>query len=139
VFSIIDYKSGRRPTLTAEKIASGERLQPALYVMAAQALLFGGDDGAMPLWAGYWSMDQGVNTSPKFSLECSQDQRSPSEEWESLQGEVIEQIGRFVSDIRRGNFPVFSRDDQCTGYCPFCTVCRVAQIRSLGKQWIPEV
>ena len=41
VFNVIDYKSGRRPTLTSEKIESGERLQPALYVMAAQALVFG--------------------------------------------------------------------------------------------------
>ena len=39
VFNVIDYKSGKRPSLSTEKIESGERLQPALYVMAAQALL----------------------------------------------------------------------------------------------------
>ena len=44
-------------------------------------------------------------------------------------------IGQFVDAIRRGEFPVASRDDQCTSRCDFNTVCRIAQVRSLGKTW----
>ena len=86
MFNVIDYKSGKRPSLSQEKIASGERLQPALYVMAAQALLFEGDR-ATPLWAGYWSMVNGVNVDARFSLQCSQDFKSPSEHWETTADE----------------------------------------------------
>jgi ATP-dependent helicase/DNAse subunit B len=137
VYSVIDYKSGRRPSLSKEQIASGQRLQPALYVMAAQALLFT-EEAATPLYAGYWSMTNGVSVNARFSLYCSQDQRTPSEEWVSLRGEVVEQIGHFVRDIRSGNFPVSSRDDDCTSRCEFATVCRIGQVRNLGKQWFPE-
>jgi ATP-dependent helicase/DNAse subunit B len=137
VYSVIDYKSGRRPSLSKEKIATGQRLQPALYVMAAQALLFA-DEAATPLYAGYWSMTNGVSVNARFSLHCSQDQQTPSDEWESLRGEVVEQIGHFVRDIRQGNFPVSSRDDDCTSRCEFATVCRIGQVRSLGKQWFAE-
>jgi ATP-dependent helicase/nuclease subunit B len=130
VFNVIDYKSGKRPSLTVEKMESGERLQPPLYVMAAQVLLFGESKGR-PLWAGYWSMDKGITTSAKYSLNCS------AEEWESLQQNVVACIRQFVADIRAGNFPVSSRDEHCTSYCNFSTVCRIAQVRSLGKQWMP--
>ncbi len=105
--------------------------------MAAQALLFEGD-AATPLWAGYWSMANGVTVNARFSLQCSEDFKSPTDNWEQLQKEVVGQIGRFVHDIRTGNFPVASRDDQCTSYCEFSTVCRVAQVRSLGKQWFGD-
>ena len=132
VFNVIDYKSGKRPSLTTEKMESGERLQPPLYVMAAQVLLFGESKGR-PLWAGYWSMDKGITTSAKYSLNCSAD------EWESLQQNVVACIRQFVTDIRAGNFPVSSRDEHCTSYCNFSTVCRIAQVRSLGKQWLPDL
>jgi ATP-dependent helicase/DNAse subunit B len=137
VYSVIDYKSGRRPSLSKEKIASGERLQPALYVMAAQALLFT-EEAATPLYAGYWSLTNGVSVNARFSLYCSQDQRTPSEEWKSLRDEVVAQIGQFVREIRGGDFPVSSRDDDCTSRCEFATVCRIGQVRNLGKQWVGD-
>jgi RecB family exonuclease len=134
VFNVIDYKSGRRPTLTIEKMESGERLQPPLYVMAAQVLLFAENKG-QPLWAGYWSMDKGMTASAQYSLKCYGDDGKAAEQWKSLQESVVSTIRRFVSDIRTGNFPVFSSDEHCTSYCNFATVCRIAQVRSLGKQW----
>jgi len=137
VFNVIDYKSGRRPTLSAQRVESGERLQPALYVMAAQAMLFG-EDRATPLWAGYWSMDKGPTTDARFSLRCASDELEPSDGWTALREKVVERVGQFVADIRHGDFPVASRDDNCTSICPFNTVCRVAQVRSLAKPWWPE-
>jgi len=123
VFNVIDYKSGRRPTLNVDKINSGECLQPALYVMAAQALVFG--DDAKPLWAGYWSMQNGVTTQKQYSLHCA----------EFNPANVLSRVRSFVHAIRGGQFPVISRDAECTSRCEFNTVCRVAQVRSIGKVW----
>ncbi len=132
VFNVIDYKSGRRPTLTSDKIESGERLQPALYVMAAEALVFG-PDKATPLWAGYWSMQGGVTTDKRFSLHCSLESGAPTESWDDLKPKVIKRIGEIVRSTRKGEFPVASRDLDCTSKCDFKTVCRIAQVRSMGK------
>jgi hypothetical protein len=134
VFNVIDYKTGRRPSLRTADMESGERLQPPLYVMAAQVLLFS-DDKAQPYWAGYWSMESGINLSASYSLSCVTDEGQPSEAWISLQTSIVDVIKRLVSDMRSGYFPVASRDDHCTSYCDFATVCRVAQVRSLGKSW----
>ncbi|MFO0789865.1 MAG: PD-(D/E)XK nuclease family protein [Pirellulales bacterium] len=136
VFNVIDYKSGRRPTLTGDKIESGERLQPALYVMAAQALVFG-DDAATPLWTGYWSMQNGVTTHKSYSLHCSVESGEATDAWEDLKPKVIARIGEIVRAARRGDFPIASRDVHCASYCDFRTVCRVAQVRSVGKIWEP--
>jgi len=131
VFNIIDYKSGKRPTLTPDKIASGERLQPALYAMAAQAVLFG--DNAMPLWAGYWSMKNGITTDKRYSLHCSVANGASSEGWDELKPKVIARIGEVVRAARRGEFPVSSTDLHCTNMCDFRTICRISQVRSIGK------
>jgi ATP-dependent helicase/nuclease subunit B len=128
VFNVIDYKSGRRPTMTQEKIEAGECLQPALYVMAAQALVF--DNDATPLWAGYWSMKNGVSTDKRFSLHCTIEGDSS---WQKTQPKVIERIRAFVHAIRGGEFPVDSNDPDCTSRCDFNTICRVSQARSTGK------
>ncbi len=136
VFNVIDYKSGKRPTLTAEKIESGERLQPALYVMAAQALVFRGDK-ATPLWAGYWSLKNGVTTRKGFSLHCSAEPGKISSDWEELQPKVIARIAEIVRSARRGDFPVNSADANCTNLCEFRTVCRIGHVRSVGKVWTP--
>jgi ATP-dependent helicase/nuclease subunit B len=132
VFNVIDYKSGRRPTLTPEKIESGERLQPALYVMAAQALVFG-DDKSAPLWTGYWSMQGGVTTDKRYSLHCAVENGKPSDHWTDLQQKVIARIAEIVHATRRGDFQVDSRDPHCTSFCDFKTICRIAQARTTNK------
>ncbi len=137
VFNVIDYKSGRRPTLTSEKIESGERLQLALYVMAAEALVFSAESDK-PLWAGYWSMQGGVTTNKKYSLHCAVESGEPTESWEELRPKVIARIGEIVRATRRGDFPVLSTDPNCTSFCEFKTVCRVAQVRSVGKVLAPD-
>jgi len=39
--------------------------------------------------------------------------------------------------MRQGQFPVWSSDVHCTGFCEYATVCRINQIRSLEKTWLP--
>jgi ATP-dependent helicase/nuclease subunit B len=132
IFNVIDFKSGKRPTLTRDRIESGERLQPALYVMAAQALVFE-KNKAEPLWAGYWSMQGGVTTQKKYSLHCTTDPEKPGESWDDLKASVIARIAEIVHDTRAGTFPVKSLDQHCTRNCEFKTVCRIGQARIAEK------
>jgi len=138
VFNIIDYKSGKATGLKAEHVQSGEKLQPALYVLAAQQLLFK-DDRAVPVFAGYWSMTAGVKLTGSLRFgELSPQGAETTIEWtENLQPQLVQIVKQFVTDIRHGNFPVASRDDDCTSRCEFATVCRIGQVRNLGKQWFP--
>jgi RecB family exonuclease len=133
VFNVIDYKSGKKVSLKAEHIESGERLQLPIYVEAAQMLVFGGD--AAPLTAGYWNMASGFDTKGALTVKRGGD---PEEHWSNLKATVRTAVKRFVAAIRGGSFPVHSRDEHCTSNCDFNTICRIAQIRSLGKTWPPE-
>ena len=104
VFNVIDYKSGQRPSLSRDKIASGERLQPALYVMAAQASCSTTDE-ATPLWAGYWSMPTGSPSQARYSLHCSQDDRIAERALGGLAAEVVAQIGQIRPRDPRRRLP----------------------------------
>ena len=57
--------------------------------------------------------------------------------WQEVRDSVHRLVGQFVGNIRHGDFPVTSRDDKCTSYCDFQTVCRITQIRNLNKTWPP--
>jgi hypothetical protein len=46
-------------------------------------------------------------------------------------------VADLVAGIRSAHFPVYSLDEKCTGICPFHTVCRINQVRSLDKTWPP--
>jgi hypothetical protein len=105
-----------------------------IYVEAAQALVFKGK--ATPLVAGYWSMAAGFDAKGALAVQVEGD---PVARWKKIRDAIEQRIGQFVKDIRQGAFPVASRDDKCTSYCDFNTVCRVSQVRSLGKTWLVEI
>src|SRR5262249_22980651 len=129
VFNVIDYKSGRRASLKPDQLESGQQLQLPLYVEAAQLLVFNNE--ATPLQAGYWGMGSGFDS--RGALAARKDE-GPT--WKDTQSAVHELIGKFIQNIRHGNFPVDSRDKDCTGTCDYRMTCRIAQVRSLGKtQW----
>jgi ATP-dependent helicase/DNAse subunit B len=134
MFSVIDYKSGRKPALRTEDIESGQRLQLPLYVEAAQTLVFKGT--ATPIAAGYWSMASGFDARGALAVEVEVE---PAVRWADIREKVRERVAQFVKDIRSGAFPVASRDDKCTSFCDFNTICRIAQIRSLNKVWGAQV
>jgi ATP-dependent helicase/DNAse subunit B len=129
VFNVIDYKSGRKPSLKEEHIATGEHLQLLIYVAAAQVLLF--DGNAQPLAAGYWTMAGGFDAKGVLAVQLEGD--NSRQHWNKRRTTVETLIGGFIDAIRRGQFPVFSRDEKCTSRCNFNTICRITQIRSLGK------
>ena len=96
------------------------------------------EGSATPLWAGYWSMKNGITTDKRYSLQCSVAGGEPSQEWTALQAKIVAQVANLVASIRGGKFPVDSRDHECTSRCEFHTICRVSQIRSLEKTLWPD-
>ncbi len=149
-FNIIDYKSGMvrlGGTLGWEDLVrQGAALQLPLYVLAAQKLNLVGNEG-IPVAAGYWELSGG-GFKTKRILECCASERrrddeagaigSPTPTWKDIAGEVLpETVGKLVGAMRRGDFPVAPRDEDCTRNCPFREVCRIAEVRSLkkGRDW----
>jgi hypothetical protein len=96
--------------------------------------VFGGD--ATPISAGYWSAAGGFDDKGALAVVLGD---SGGDEWQRVRTAVHDIVRRFVAGIRHGEFPVASRDDECTSYCDFKTVCRVTQVRSLNKLWPKEV
>ena len=139
VFNVLDYKTGGPIKLTPESIRAGTTLQLPLYALAAVgtaawppatsflgrpaigtcARAASGRDKhcaciATTTAASNWS-PSGRNFAPAWA--------TPSSRW----------FGRFAG----GQFPVCSADERCTGRCPFNTICRINQVRSLEKTWQP--
>ena len=69
--------------------------------------------------------------------ERADDGLTPQSEWEQIRSELRETVVALVQGIRQGRFPVYNDDEKCTGNCPYNTVCRINQVRSLEKTWQP--
>ncbi len=140
VFNIIDYKSGKEVKLKVEKVQSGQQLQLPLYAMAAEHLLLA-DQNAMALTTGYWSVaGKGFPTGRGGALEVRQLEAGDlqtSPQWDELQPVLLQRVRELVRGIREGQFPVYNADENCTRSCTLATICRVAHIRSLEKEWVP--
>ena len=143
VFNIIDYKSGKHAIkMDLKKVHSGHQLQLPLYALAAEKHLLA-DQQARAFAAGYWNVrDKGFEKKGKqvgFALSEVQDETlAPCVEWEELQPALMERVTQTIRSIRRGHFPVYNEDNHCTNSCPYRSVCRIGQIRSLEKVWIEE-
>jgi hypothetical protein len=134
VFAVIDYKSGRTRADTLEEIQSGRALQLAIYSLAVVRLGLVGP-AAAPLQMGYWHI-RDTGFSPGIRSRRRADARlQPLEAavWSSLETMLDDIIPRLAAAMRAGKFPVFNDDDECTGHCPYRTVCRVNQIRALPE------
>jgi ATP-dependent helicase/DNAse subunit B len=138
VFNVIDYKTNRRAAVDEEEIHAGRQVQLALYAMAAEQLLFAGQQ-ATPLTAGYWSiLGKGYGMKGKagpLAINTLGDSGpEPAATWFNTRDKLTTRIGEIIAAIRRGEFPVFNPDEQCTKYCDLRTICRIAQVRALEKQ-----
>jgi ATP-dependent helicase/nuclease subunit B len=134
VFNIVDYKSGRSSRRTSvQSVAEGYSLQLPLYALAARELL--AERRAIPFRAGYWHVGgDGYKEVIEFHAD-SGGRLAESRDWESLEAQLRSRVGSLVEGIRHGEFPMHSADDKCTSHCPYHTVCRVNQVRALGKTW----
>ena len=143
VFSVIDYKSGRRAGLKQDTLESGRTLQLVLYTLAAARLELAGT-GARPWQLGYWHIRDTGFASFVIKRGAKAGEPLPRIDeavWDSLVQKLEQIIPRLAVGIRAGQFPVHNDDPDCAAGCPYNTVCRVAQIRALpeglGKTWRP--
>ncbi|MEX0678244.1 MAG: PD-(D/E)XK nuclease family protein [Pirellulales bacterium] len=138
VFSILDYKSGAGSKRTSlQAVLAGDALQLPLYALAAEWLVAGRQ--AAPFRAAYWHVaGKGYQEKDALKFLVVADGRlAKSPEWQALESKLRVRLRSLVAGIRGGQFPMHSADDECTGRCPFNTVCRVNQVRSLEKTWQP--
>ena len=137
-FNVLDYKSGGTIKLSADSVAAGTTLQLPLYALAAMELLFA-DRDVLPWRVGYWYVrDDGFKPKQALAMYDNVDGRIElNREWEDIRDGLGDIVAGLVQSIRESQFPVCSTDDHCTGHCPFSTVCRINQVRSLEKTWHP--
>ncbi len=135
VFTVIDYKSGRRSSGKIDNLESGRKLQLALYALAVARLEIAGPDGR-PWHMGYWHIKD-TGFAPETKQKKTKDgEPLPIEDaaWAALVATLETIIPRLASGIRSGSFPVFNADETCTSGCSYNTICRVAQIRALREE-----
>lgn len=134
VFSILDYKTGGSAGYTKAHVLDARAMQLTLYAIAAEKLLFR-QEAAVPWQFGYWFIAENgfKKTLALHAVEGSD--LTPTDDWRALKAKIVEQVLGIARGIRRGEFPMHNTDEQCTSYCDFRTVCRVGQVRNLGKQW----
>ncbi|HEY4313722.1 MAG TPA: PD-(D/E)XK nuclease family protein [Pirellulales bacterium] len=137
VFGVLDYKSGSSARYGLAAIESGDALQVFLYALAAEQLL--AREGSLPWAAGYWFIaGKGYPKAPPLPMhELRDDVPKLTELWQQVREADTSRVIAMVESIRAGRFPVFSRDDECTSFCDFATVCRVNQARATEKPWQP--
>ena len=140
VFNVIDYKSGSPKAFKQDDVSAGKAIQLALYTLAVDRLEIVGHD-ARPWQMAYWSLKNDGFLSALKQGRQKQNADSPLDEavLASLEAVLDELIPRLSGAIRNGRFAVHSDDPHCMRYCPYDTVCRVRQIRSIEdvhrKHW----
>ncbi len=133
VFTVIDYKTGRRASPKHDTLESGRKLQLVLYTLAVARLELVGAE-AHPWQMGYWHIRETGFASEARGKRAKEGEPLPPVEaavWDSLVQTLEHIIPRLAAGIRAGQFPVYNADPTCTSGCPYNTVCRVTQIRAL--------
>ena len=133
-YVVLDYKTGQRPPLKDQDLVSGRTIQLALYLIAIKRLGLVGPD-AVPFQMGYWALRE---TGFKPVLTRSKFTQLPEGTIPWMEAVFDELLPQLAEEIRSGRFVVENSDPDCTGRCPYRTVCRVNQLRPvaavLGKQ-----
>jgi ATP-dependent helicase/DNAse subunit B len=130
VYNVIDYKTGRPPRFSKEDVRSGRAVQLVLYALAVKRLGLVAED-ATPFQLGYWAVRE---TGFKPGMSQRGFSRLDIAVWESLEAKFTKNLPRLASGIRTGEFVVDSADENCTGHCPYRTVCRVNQVRPIAEK-----
>lgn len=133
-YVVVDYKSGQRPQVSNAELSSGRSIQLALYLFAAKRLGLVGAD-ATPAQMGYWVLQE---TGFKPATGGAKVKPLDAEKLSWMEQVLDKLLPQLATEIRSGRFVVENHDENCTGRCPYRTVCRVNQIRplaeSLGKR-----
>jgi ATP-dependent helicase/DNAse subunit B len=130
-FWIIDYKTGRSEHYTSADLSSFRRLQLTLYALAVEEVLLAGRP-SRPLGLAYWMVGE---KGPKVVLPLRNDVLWLMEtaRWRAIRETLLQWVSEIVAHIRKGDFPLQPRSDNCTATCEFGQVCRIAQARHVEK------
>jgi ATP-dependent helicase/DNAse subunit B len=135
-FWIIDYKTGRSGYYTASELKEFRKLQLMLYALATEQVLLAGKK-ARPLGLAYWLV---ADTGVKVALPSSSRPLAwfdEAEPWRKVRERLEGWVVTLVRHIRRGDFPLKPRSEQCTQTCDFGQICRISQARATveAKSW----
>jgi RecB family exonuclease len=135
VYTVIDYKTGRRSGGKIDSVESGRKLQLALYALAVARLEIAGPAGR-PWHMGYWHVKETGFAPETKQKQSKSGEPLPMEDaaWDALVETLDRLIPRLAGGIRAGVFAIYNADDTCTSGCPYNTICRVAQIRALPDE-----
>lgn len=133
LFNVLDYKTGST-SYSGKQVQEGDVLQLPLYALAVEELLLRNSE-AIAWHSGYWYVQKDGFKRALKQGELAGGIAQCAEDWQWLREETRRRVVERVRAIRDGQFPVFSNDDNCTNYCDYSTVCRVAHVRALEKQW----
>jgi len=132
VFSVIDYKTGGSSRYKKKDLKAGNLIQLPLYAMAAERLGLV-EEGAIPAELIYWFVKEKGFDSYLSTLDTSADELTSDDVWLELQNYLETHIPEMAARIRRGEFPVYNPDKDCTKHCEYKMTCRVGQIRALEE------
>ena len=137
-YVVVDYKTGKSPFHNRNELIAGRSIQLALYLLAIKRLGLVSQD-AIPFQMGFWMLKE-TGFKPGMTRNF---ERLDVADVQVLETILDHLLPRLAEGIRSGRFVVENEDPNCTGRCPFRTVCRVNQLRplaeSLGKQSPPPV
>jgi ATP-dependent helicase/nuclease subunit B len=132
VFTVIDYKTRWAPRYQLADIELGLALQLAIYASATRrsGVL---DADASVFQMAYWTLTLAG---------CVVGLKGKSKALEMLDPQLFDEIERALDQVvpkiaerlRAGQFPVINADHDCGKWCPYSTVCRVGQVRSLETE-----
>jgi RecB family exonuclease len=128
-FRIIDYKTGSTPS--PADLRTGLALQLPLYAWAVEELELGGEAKLLADF-GYWALRKEGYRAAKLPKAATDDN---SDAWTAYRRRVETYVLALVASLRRAAFPVSPKVTDCTRYCDYRFVCRIAQVRNAGKEW----
>ncbi len=132
LFRVIDYKTGSCPG--SREVESGLAMQLPLYAMAVEQVILKGEEAA-PLDVAYWALrDKGFKRVKKMA-EIQSGTVTFDEDWRNYLQRLEVFVLELVDRLRRACFPVHPRLEDCTRFCDYRSVCRIAQVRHASKTW----
>lgn len=132
-FWIIDYKTGRASQYTGTAINQMDALQLPLYALAVERTIFK-DRPSRPLGLAYWMIGDG-GAKTVLPARGAKTWLTEPQHWHVFREQLEQWVVKIVANIRMGMFPLAPKSEQCTALCPFGPTCRIAQARSVDKQF----
>jgi ATP-dependent helicase/DNAse subunit B len=130
-FWVIDYKTGRSGYHTATDVQSLLKLQLPLYALAVERLIV---EGGRPLGLAYWLVADG-GPKPALPGRAVTAWLKATDHWQRFRDQLERWVATLARHIRGGEFPLRPRAPDCTDTCRFGQVCRIAESRSVEKNW----